>query len=126
VFLYSWNLDSVDLLSREAMEKPNRTPHGLSLCGPFCVSGNGRYVAFSTADTNIYPVGSSNLFRFAVWDTIENRNVVAVMTNISQDGGGPVTNYSNTGLGAFPPTISENGSVLVYGVQSALYFIGTT
>ena len=120
VFVYSWNSDSVSLVSGQASGLDNKTGQGMSLSGPFSVSANGRYVAFSSTDTNLYPSPNSrtNAFNLAVWDTLLKTNVVSsILTNVpAADGGtgGPVTNYICTTSSGSGPVLSLDGTTVAF------------
>ncbi len=118
IFVYDWPNDGVELVSRRVLNRPSRALQGLSVSGPAGVSANGRYVAFSTTDTNIYLTGRTNGFNFGVWDTWQNTNVVLrILTNAPPPDGGtlpPGTNYIATKSLGLGPVLSPDGSVLVY------------
>jgi len=120
VFVYSWSSDSVSVTSGQASGLNNKTGQGMSFSGPFSVSANGRYVAFSTTDTNLYPSPNSwtNAYNLAVWDTWLKTNVLSsILTNVpTQDGGtgAPVTNYLNTTASGAGPVLSLDGSTVAF------------
>lgn len=117
VFLYSWAADSLHLVSRETATRTNLTGRGVSFAGPASLSANGRFVAFATFDTNVYPYPTTNAIHFVVWDTRQNRNVVMdVFTNPPSGGG---TGFLATAVGSIPPILSEDGSTLAYVTEGA-------
>jgi Tol biopolymer transport system component len=122
VFVYDWTSDAVQLISKALPARPNKTLSGFSVSGSAGVSANGRYVAFSTSQTNIYTPPPTNAFNFAVWDTWLNTNIVLnTLTNrtVSDDGSLPATNIIRTKVIAAGPIISLDGTILVYIVPTS-------
>jgi Tol biopolymer transport system component len=122
VFVYNWTSDSVQLISKALPTRPNITLSGFSVSGSAGVSANGRYVAFSTSQTNIYTPPPTNAFNFAVWDTWLNTNIVLnTLTNrtVSDGGSLPATNTIRTKVIAAGPVISLDGTILVYMVPTS-------
>ncbi|HUR46011.1 MAG TPA: hypothetical protein VMZ27_09075 [Candidatus Saccharimonadales bacterium] len=122
VFVYGWSSDLLTLATSRA--RPDQTTsQGLSFSGPASVSANGRYVAFTTTDTNVYvsPGSKTNTFNLAVWDTWQRTNLIAqILTNVPpfEGGIGPTTNYLPTGASAQGPSIGLDGKFVTFTVTS--------
>jgi Tol biopolymer transport system component len=117
VLAYSWNTDSVELISRNAGNNTARTAGAFNITGRNPVSADGRLVVWATTDTNGFfgAVTNGYPFRVAIWDTVLHQNVTAqLLGNIaSPQGSTPpgITNFSASPIG---PMISADGSTLTY------------
>ena len=95
--------------SRRFYQKPHTLGHAARFGGHNSVSGDGRYVAFTSMDTNAYYPARTNNFNPVVWDTLQNTNVISrLLTN----------SLLETGIGVFPPIISDTGNKVAYILQT--------